>query len=81
MLVQIYRYYIYMYLDIYKNIYIPIIMERYIYVMIHETDFRKNISIIQTIGTKYLPLVQIQFFKCVFFWFPYVGSILLGSTM
>ena len=82
MLVQIYRYYIYMYhLDIYKNIYISIVMERYIYVMIHETDFRKNISIIQTIGTKYLPLVQIQFFKCVFFWFPYVGSILLGSTM
>ena len=81
MLVQIYRYYIYMYLDIYKNIYISIIMERYIYVMIHETDFRKNISIIQTIGTKYLPLVQIQFFKCVIFWFPYVGSILLGSTM
>ena len=65
MLAQIYRYYIYMYLDIYKNIYISIIMERYIYVMIHETDFRKNISIIQTIGTKYLPLVQIQFFKCV----------------
>ena len=81
MLVQIYRYYIYMYLDIYKNIYISIIMERYIYVMIHETDFRKNISIIQTIGTKYLPLVQIQFFKCIIFWFPYVGSILLGSTM
>ena len=70
-----------MYLDIYKNIYISIIMERYIYVMIHETDFRKNISIIQTIGTKYLPLVQIQFFKCIIFWFPYVGSILLGSTM
>ena len=81
MLVQIYRYYIYMYLDIYKNIYLSIIMERYIYVMIHETDFRKNISIIQTIGTKYLPLVQIQFFKCIIFWFPYVGSILLGSTM
>ena len=53
----------------------------YIYVMIHETDFRKNISILQTIGTKYLPLVQIQFLKCVIFWFPYVGSILLGSTM
>ena len=70
-----------MYLDIYKNIYISIIMERYIYVMIHETDFRKNISIIQTIGTKYLPLVQIQFFKCVIFWFAYVGSILLGFTM
>ena len=72
---------IYMYLDIYKNIYIYIIMEGYIYVMIHETDFTKNISIIQTIGTKYLPLVQIQFFKCIIFWFPYVGSILLGSTM
>ena len=70
-----------MYLDIYKNIYIYIIMEGYIYVMIHETDFTKNISIIQTIGTKYLPLVQIQFFKCIIFWFPYVGSILLGSTM
>ena len=31
-----------MYLDIYKNIYISTIMEGYIYVMIHETDFRKN---------------------------------------
>ena len=49
--------------------------------MMHETVFEENISIIQTIGTSYIPLVQIQFFKCVIFWFPYVGSILLGSTM
>ena len=42
---------------------------------------KKKIDIIQTIGTKYLPLLQIQFVKCVIFCFPYVGSILLGSTI
>ena len=39
-------------------------------IVIHETDFKKYISIIQTIGTKYLPLVQMQLFKCVIFCFP-----------
>ena len=35
----------------------------------------------ETAGTKHLALVQIQLVKCVSFWFPYVESILFGSTI
>ena len=35
----------------------------------------------QAVGTKYLPLVQIQSIKGFNFWLLKVGSILFGSTM